>query len=160
MSKILKNMKLDIIRLILGYFIIISFSPISSNASVIVFEEIVCEIKINKKNKTMFFLDVADTSEKRNYGLMNRESITSNSGMLFIWKNLQKRTFWMKNTNFDLDLFFLDKEGHVIEIYKKAKAYSEDIIYSKIRAMFVLELKASQHQIKKGDKLNCGYLKM
>ena len=160
MSKILKNMKLDIIRLILGYFLIISFSPISSNASVIVFEEIVCEIKINKKNKTMFFLDVADTSEKRNYGLMNRESITSNSGMLFIWKNLQKRTFWMKNTNFDLDLFFLDKEGHVIEIYKKAKAYSEDIIYSKIRAMFVLELKASQHQIKKGDKLNCGYLKM
>ena len=108
----------------------------------------------------MFFLDVADTSEKRNYGLMNRESITSNSGMLFIWKNLQKRTFWMKNTNFDLDLFFLDKEGHVIEIYKKAKAYSEDIIYSKIKAMFVLELKASQHQIKKGDKLNCGYLKM
>ena len=160
MSKILKNMKLDIIRLILGYFLIISFSPISSNASVIVFEEIVCEIKINKKNKTMFFLDVADTSEKRNYGLMNRESITSNSGMFFIWKNLQKRTFWMKNTNFDLDLFFLDKEGHVIEIYKKAKAYSEDIIYSKIKAMFVLELKASQHQIKKGDKLNCGYLKM
>ena len=160
MSKILKNMKLDIIRLILGYFLIISFSPISSNASVIVFEEIVCEIKINKKNKTMFFLDVADTSEKRNYGLMNRESITSNSGMLFIWKNLQKRTFWMKNTNFDLDLFFLDKEGHVIEIYKKAKAYSEDIIYSKIKAMFVLELKASQHQIKKGDKLNCGYLKL
>ena len=153
-------MKLDIIRLILGYFLIISFSPISSNASVIVFEEIVCEIKINKKNKTMFFLDVADTSEKRNYGLMNRESITSNSGMLFIWKNLQKRTFWMKNTNFDLDLFFLDKEGHVIKIYKKAKAYSEDIIYSKIKAMFVLELKASQHQIKKGDKLNCGYLKM
>ena len=153
-------MKLDIIRLILGYFLIISFSPISSNASVIVFEEIVCEIKINKKNKTMFFLDVADTSEKRNYGLMNREPITSNSGMLFIWKNLQKRTFWMKNTNFDLDLFFLDKEGHVIEIYKKAKAYSEDIIYSKIKAMFVLELKASQHQIKKGDKLNCGYLKM
>lgn len=160
MSKILKNMRLNIIRLILGYFLIISFSPISSNASVIVFEEIVCEIKINKKNKTMFFLDVADTSEKRNYGLMNRESITSNSGMLFIWKNLQKRTFWMKNTNFDLDLFFLDKEGHVIEIYKKAKAYSEDIIYSKIKAMFVLELKASQHQIKKGDKLNCGYLKM
>lgn len=160
MSKILKNMKLNVIRLILGYFLIISFSPLSSNASVIVFEEIVCEIKINKKNKTMFFLDVADTSEKRNYGLMNRESITSNSGMLFIWKNLQKRTFWMKNTNFDLDLFFLDKEGHVIEIYKKAKAFSEDIIYSKIKAMFVLELKASQHQIKKGDKLNCGYLKM
>ena len=153
-------MKLNIIKLILGYFLIISFLSISSNANAIVFEEIVCEIKINKKYKTIFFLDVADTSEKRNYGLMNRETVTPNSGMLFIWKNLQKRTFWMKNTNFDLDLFFLDKEGQVIEIYKKAKAFSEDIIYSKIKAMFVLELGANQHQIKKGDKLNCGYLKL
>ena len=57
-------MKLNIIKLILGYFLIILFLPISSNANVIVFEEIVCEIRINKKNKTMFFLDVADTSEK------------------------------------------------------------------------------------------------
>ena len=153
-------MKLNIIKLILGYFLIILFLPISSNANVIVFEEIVCEIRINKKNKTMFFLDVADTSEKRNYGLMNREFINPNSGMLFIWKDLQKRTFWMKNTNFDLDLFFLDKEGQVIEIYKKAKALSEDIIYNKIKSMYVLELGANQHQIKKGDKLNCGYLKM
>ena len=153
-------MKHNTIKLILGYFLIILFLPISSNANVIVFEEIVCEIRINKKNKTMFFLDVADTSEKRNYGLMNREFINPNSGMLFIWKDLQKRTFWMKNTNFDLDLFFLDKEGQVIEIYKKAKALSEDIIYNKIKSMYVLELGANQHQIKKGDKLNCGYLKL
>ena len=108
----------------------------------------------------MFFLDVADTPEKRNYGLMNREFINPNSGMLFIWKDLQKRTFWMKNTNFDLDLFFLDKEGQVIEIYKKAKALSEDIIYNKIKSMYVLELGANQYQIKKGDKLNCGYFKL
>ena len=153
-------MKLNFIKLILGYFLIIYFLPKYSNAKAIVFEEIVCEIKINEKNKTIFFLDVADTSEKRTYGLMNRESITPNSGMLFIWKNSQKRTFWMKNTNFDLDLFFLDKEGQVIEIHKKAKALSEDIIYSKIKAMFVLELGANQHQIKKGDKLNCGYLNL
>ena len=153
-------MKHNTIKLILGYFLIIFFLPKYSNANAIVFEEIICEIRINKKNKTMFFLDVADTSEKRNYGLMNREFINPNSGMLFIWKDLQKRTFWMKNTNFDLDLFFLDKEGQVIEIYKKAKALSEDIIYNKIKSMYVLELGANQHQIKKGDKLNCGYLKL
>ena len=101
-------MKLNFIKLILGYFLIIFFLPNYSNSNAIVFEEIVCEIKINKKNKTMFFLNVADTSMKRNYGLMNRKFINPNSGMLFIWKNSQKRTFWMKNTNFDLDLFFLD----------------------------------------------------
>ena len=46
-------MKLNITKLILGFFLITSFLPLSSNASVIVFEEIVCEIKINKKNKTI-----------------------------------------------------------------------------------------------------------
>ena len=42
-------MKLNFIKLILGYFLIILFLPKYSNANVIVFEEIVCEIKINKK---------------------------------------------------------------------------------------------------------------
>ena len=68
-----------------------------------------------------------------------------------------KKNFLDENTNFDLDLFFLDKEGQVIEIYKKAKAFSEDIIYSKIKAMFVLELGANQHQIKKGTSLKLFY---
>ena len=103
---------------------------------------------------------MADTFEKRKYGLMNREYIKPNSGMLFIWKDLEKRTFWMKNTYFDLDLFFLGKEGQVLEIYRNAKAYNEDQISSKEKAMFVLELNAGKHQIKIGDQLDCAYLKL
>ncbi len=152
-------MKFNFKKVLLGFFLIYTCSIISANASIPVFQKVYCAIKINKKYSKLF-LEVADTFEKRKYGLMNREYIKPNSGMLFIWKDLEKRTFWMKNTYFDLDLFFLGKEGQVLEIYRNAKAYNEDQISSKEKAMFVLELNAGKHQIKIGDQLNCAYLKL
>lgn len=152
-------MKFNFKKVLLGFFLIYTCSIISANASIPVFQKVYCAIKINKKYSKLV-LEVADTFEKRKYGLMNREYIKPNSGMLFIWKDLEKRTFWMKNTYFDLDLFFLGKEGQVLEIYRNAKAYNEDQISSKEKAMFVLELNAGKHQIKIGDQLDCAYLKL
>jgi len=152
-------MKFNFKKALLGFFLIYTCSIVSANASIPVFQKVYCAIKINKKYSKLF-LEVADTFEKRKYGLMNREYIKPNSGMLFIWKDLEKRTFWMKNTYFDLDLFFLGKEGQVLEIYRNAKAYNEDQISSKEKAMFVLELNAGKHQIKIGDQLDCAYLKL
>lgn len=152
-------MKFNFKKALLGFFLIYTCSIISANASIPVFQKVYCAIKINKKYSKLF-LEVADTFEKRKYGLMNREYIKPNSGMLFIWKDLEKRTFWMKNTYFDLDLFFLGKEGQVLEIYRNAKAFNEDQISSKEKAMFVLELNAGKHQIKIGDQLDCAYLKL
>ena len=152
-------MKFNFKKALLGFFLIYTCSIISANASIPVFQKVYCAIKINKKYSKLF-LEVADTFEKRKYGLMNREYIKPNSGMLFIWKDLEKRTFWMKNTYFDLDLFFLGKEGQVLEIYRNAKAFNENQISSKEKAMFVLELNAGKHQIKIGDQLDCAYLKL
>ena len=153
-------MKFKFIKSLLGMFLINICFSIFAHAKTLKFEEIYCEIKINKKKQALFSLYVADTYEKRKYGLMNREYIKSNSGMLFMWKDLEKRIFWMKNTYFDLDLFFLGKEGQVLEIFRNAKAFDEDQISSKEKAMFVLELKADEHHIKIGDKLNCAYMKL
>ena len=153
-------MKFKFIKSLLGMFLINICFSIFAHAKTLEFEEIYCEIKINKKKQALFSLYVADTYEKRKYGLMNREYIKSNSGMLFMWKDLEKRIFWMKNTYFDLDLFFLGKEGQVLEIFRNAKAFDEDQIFSKEKAMFVLELKADEHHIKIGDKLNCAYMKL
>jgi len=153
-------MKFKFIKSLLGIFLINVCFSIFAHAKTLEFEEIYCEIRINKKKQALFSLYVADTYEKRKYGLMNREYIKSNSGMLFMWKDLEKRIFWMKNTYFDLDLFFLGKEGQVLEIFRNAKAFDEDQIFSKEKAMFVLELKADEHDIKVGDKLNCAYMKL
>jgi len=104
-------MKFKFIKSLLGIFLINVCFSIFAHAKTPEFEEIYCEIKVNKKKQALFSLYVADTYEKRKYGLMNREYIKSNSGMLFMWKDLEKRIFWMKNTYFDLDLFFLEKRG-------------------------------------------------
>ena len=75
-------------------------------------------------------------------------------------ERFRKKNFLDEKYIFDLDLFFLGKEGQVLEIFKNAKAFDENQIFSKQKVMFVLELKAGVHQIKIGDKLNCAYLNL
>ena len=87
----------------------------------------------------------------------------SNSGMLFIWKDRQIRNFWMKNTHFNLDLFFLNNQGEIIEIYKNAKAFDETNIKSQNEVKFrkstiELYLDAEIYPLPViGDKFNCPF---
>ena len=122
-----------------------------------VFKQILCTIKVNKNNSQELSIELADTVHKRSYGLMNREDMKSNSGMLFIWKDRQIRNFWMKNTYFNLDLFFLNDQGKIIEIYKNAKAFDETNIKSKEKVKYVLEMKAGEQNFKIGNKLICNF---
>ena len=108
-----------------------------------------------KNNPQKLSLEIADNEQKRSYGLMNRKDMKPNSGMLFIWKDSQIRNFWMKNTHFNLDLFFLNKQGEIIEIFKNAKAFDETNIKSKNKVNFVVELKSGEYPILIGDKFNC-----
>jgi uncharacterized membrane protein (UPF0127 family) len=65
-----------------------------------------------------FEVEIADTSEERARGLMNRESLGENSGMLFVYDEEENRSFWMKNTFIPLDIMFLDSNFEVINIEK------------------------------------------
>ena len=78
---------------------------------------------------------------------MNRKYIKPNSGMLFIWRDRQIRNFWMKNTRFNLDLFFLNNQGEIIEIYKNAKALDETNIKSQNKVNFVVELISGKYWV-------------
>ena len=121
------------------------------------FKRIVCDLEVNKNLSLELFLDIADTEYKRSYGLMNRKDLAINSGMLFIWKDSQIRNFWMKNTQFNLDLFFLNNHGEIIEIYKNAKAFDETNIASKEKVKYVLEMNAGEQNFKIGNKLKCNF---
>ena len=81
---------------LLGYFLIILQEIVLAESNRPVFKQIVCSINVNKNNPQELSLDIADNEQKRSYGLMNRENIKPNSGMLFIWKDSQIRNFWMK----------------------------------------------------------------
>ena len=141
---------------ILGIFlIIVSPKIIFANLNVPEFKKTVCEITINKKENKKLYLEIADTEKKRSTGLMNREEIMADNGMLFIWNKSEKRNFWMKNTLLNLDLFFINMKGKIVEIYKNAKALDQLNISSNEKVSFVLEMKAGDLKSKVGDKLNC-----
>lgn len=59
--------------------------------------------------------EIASTSETRKKGLMFKEKLAKDKGMLFIWPDEKERTFWMKNTLIPLDLIFVSKDKNVVE---------------------------------------------
>ena len=140
---------------ILGFFLIY-FVDTNAESNVPAFKQIICTVKV-KNNFHKLFLDVADNKQKRSYGLMNRKNMKPDSGMLFIWTDRQIRNFWMKNTYFNLDLFFLNNKGIIIETYKNAIAFDETIIKSQNKVNFVIELKSGEYEFLKGDKFNCPF---
>ena len=142
---------------LLGIFLIILSETVWAESNRPVFKQIVCFINVNKNNPQELSLDLADNEQKRSYGLMNRQDMRPNSGMLFIWKDSQIRNFWMKNTHFNLDLFFLNNHGEIIDIYKNAKAFDETNIKSKEKVKYVLEMNAGEQNFQIGDILKCNF---
>ncbi|MDC1055669.1 DUF192 domain-containing protein [bacterium] len=145
---------------ILGIFlIIVSPKIIFGNMQVPEFKKTVCEININNKKNKKIYVEIADTEKKRSYGLMNREEIMIDNGMLFIWDKSEKRNFWMKNTLLNLDLFFINMKGIIVGIYRNAKALDQKNISSNEKVKFVLEMKAGELKSQVGDKLDCPIIK-
>ena len=141
--------------IILGYFLIIYSNSLLANLNTPIFSNIKCEIKFENHKSKLLFVDIADNFEKRSHGLMNRKKIEPNFGMLFVWEDSKIRNFWMKNTYFNLDLFFINDEGTIVEVYKNAKAFDETNIISKEKVKFVLEMNAGDIDAKIGDILTC-----
>ena len=141
--------------IILGIFLITYSSFLLANLNTPIFSNIECEITLENDKSKLLILDIADNFEKRSQGLMNRKKLEPNSGMLFIWEDSKIREFWMKNTYFNLDLFFVNKYGVIVEIFKNAKAFDEKKIISKEKVKFVLEMKAGDLKAKVGDNLIC-----
>jgi len=63
-----------------------------------------------------FHLEIASTIPQKTKGLMNRQSLCPNCGMIFISGFEMPQAFWMKNTLIPLDIIFINKNGVVINI--------------------------------------------
>ena len=64
------------------------------------------------------YVEVAGTPESRERGLMFRERLASNSGMLFQFPSPRRLSFWMKDTKIPLNLAYLDKDRRIAEIHE------------------------------------------
>ncbi|MGR3712283.1 MAG: DUF192 domain-containing protein [Shimia sp.] len=87
-----------------------------------------------------FSVEVADTEAERAQGLMNRESMPSGAGMLFIYDRPQPASFWMRNTLIPLDLLFANAKGVVQHIHHEAIPLDETPIPGGDAVLYVLEI--------------------
>ncbi|WP_137286223.1 DUF192 domain-containing protein [Halorussus salinisoli] len=90
-------------------------------------------------------LRVADEPEERRTGLMYRESLANNSGMIFVYPNPQQVSFWMKNTKVPLDMIFVGPDRTVLNVQHanpQPNASSDDLktYPSDGEAKYVVEL--------------------
>lgn len=106
---------------------------------------------------TTLDIEIANTPFKIQTGLMYRDSMEDNQGMLFVFPNLQERSFYMKNTRFPLDLIFLDHNKTIVSFQENAQPLNEASLPSNAMAQFVLEVNAGLAQewlLEVGDKMD------
>jgi uncharacterized membrane protein (UPF0127 family) len=87
-----------------------------------------------------FRIEVADTFEERSVGLMNRETMAMSAGMLFIYEEPQRVSFWMRNTLIPLDMIFIDRTGTVTRVHDTAIPLDETPIDGGADVLTVLEI--------------------
>lgn len=105
------------------------------------------------KGEQAFKIEIADDQPERSAGLMYRNFMPDDQGMLFIFDKTQQVGFWMKDTVLPLDLVFIDEDG-VVRGVKEGKPLSEALITPGVPVRFVLELKkgtAARTGIEDGD---------
>ncbi len=109
-------------------------------------------IKIYFPDGTSITAELAVTDEERQRGLMFREKLNSDQGMLFVFKEEGTYSFWMMNTKIFLDILWLDKERRIVHIERRVPPCPEIPCPSyspKAPAMYVLELLAGSADEKK-----------
>ncbi|MEK1887934.1 MAG: DUF192 domain-containing protein [Phyllobacterium sp.] len=94
------------------------------------------------KGDVPFRVEIADTDEERERGLMFRTDLKDDSAMLFVFDESRLVTMWMENTPSALDMLFLNDDGRISAIREHAVPFSRDIISSGAPVRFVVEMKA------------------
>ncbi|WP_347358368.1 DUF192 domain-containing protein [Bdellovibrio sp.] len=116
--------------------------------------------KISLGGKT-FVVEIAETPDQHERGLMFRTKMGEDEGMLFIFKNTETRFFWMKNTLIDLSIGYFDSGMKLIDVkeMKSGKGVPDTALPSYASAQpakYALEMNAGwfdKNKIKLGSKL-------
>lgn len=87
-----------------------------------------------------FTVEIADTDAERAQGLMGRQSMPEDHGMLFAYPAPRPVAFWMHNTPLPLDMLFIDELGMVVSLHENARPFDETPIPSGLPVRYVLEI--------------------
>lgn len=103
-----------------------------------------------------FLVEIARTPEEQARGMMNRQSLAPDRGMLFPYDPPQPVAFWMKNTLIPLDMVFISPGGRILRIEANAVPLSLDPVGSGDAVEAVLELaggRSAELGLAAGDKV-------
>jgi uncharacterized membrane protein (UPF0127 family) len=90
--------------------------------------------------------EIADTPALREHGLMERDSLPENHGMLFVYPDERPLSFWMRNTPIDLDIAFMDRTGTILNI-ATMQANDDSSHVSEGPAMYALEMESGWFEV-------------
>jgi uncharacterized membrane protein (UPF0127 family) len=101
-------------------------------------------------------VEIADTPQKRSFGLMYRRDLPESHGMLFLFPREEPLSFWMKNTPLPLDIIFINAGHTIVSIAQNTTPFSEKPLPSASPAQFVLEVNGGfcqRHGVATGDRV-------
>jgi uncharacterized membrane protein (UPF0127 family) len=104
------------------------------------------------KGKTIK-VEAARTEKEKEKGLMFRERMGKDEGMLFVYDREEMLSFWMKNTRLPLSIAFIDKDGKIVDI-QDLEPFSPEMHISAYPAQYALEMNRgwfAREGIKVGD---------
>ncbi len=101
-------------------------------------------------------VEVARTDEELTRGLMYRERLAPDAGMLFVFDASEDHTFWMKNTLIPLDMIFVDEGGRIVGVVERATPQTLSPRSVGAPSRYVLEVNggwAAAHGVRAGDRV-------
>ena len=145
---LLRNLR----AIVLGALLCLSAAAVPASVS---FEE--SSLTVDAANgRFEFLVEMAVNPAQRGQGLMFRESLEEDRGMLFDFGEPQRATMWMRNTYVPLDMLFIDANGQITQIAADTQPLSDAVIASREPVRAVLELRggvSAKLGIKPGDRV-------
>lgn len=102
-----------------------------------------CTVSLDKMT---YNLEIARTPEEQERGLMYRDSLCPECGMIFVYSDERHRSFWMKNTPLSLDIYFFDSQGKLVDKTLKMEPFSRTV-YTSLPAQYVVEISAGSEPV-------------
>lgn len=98
--------------------------------------------KLADSTKIHLDIEIADTDFDIQTGLMYRDALEKNQGMLFVFDDVAQRYFYMKNTKIPLDIIYISDTKKIVSFQKNAQPFDESSLPSHVPAKYVLEINA------------------
>ncbi|MEX2632372.1 MAG: DUF192 domain-containing protein [Tistlia sp.] len=142
-------------RLLLTLFLFLAPAALAAQEAV-TFETGEATVVSADGTRHEFTVELALTGEQMARGLMFREELAPDSGMLFVFPAQRVASFWMRNTLIPLDMLFIARDGRIVRVAERTTPMSDQGVSSRRPVIAVLELAggtAARLGIAAGDRV-------